>query len=59
MNLSSKIKKSWMKRKQLLGHDFAVSGRALSILPEIDMIPEEILFMIREWLLKSSWPNYT
>ncbi len=29
------VKQSWMKRKQLLEHDFAVAGWALSILPEI------------------------
>ncbi len=29
------IKQSWMKRKQLLEHDFAVTSWAISILPEI------------------------
>jgi len=29
------VKQSWMKRKQLLEHDFAIAGWALSILPEI------------------------
>ncbi len=35
MSLSSMIKQSWMKRTQLLDHDFAITGWALSILPEI------------------------
>ncbi len=29
------VKQSWMKRKQLLEHDFAIAGWSLSILPEI------------------------
>ncbi len=29
------VKQSWMKRKQLLEHDFAIAGWALSILPKI------------------------
>ncbi len=29
------VKQSWMKRKQLLEHDFAVAGWVPSILPEI------------------------
>ncbi len=29
------VKQSWMKRKQLLEHGFAIAGWALSILPEI------------------------
>jgi len=34
-SLSSMAKQAWMKRKQLLDHDFAVTSWALSILPEI------------------------
>ncbi len=29
------VKQSWMKRKQLLEHDFAIAGWALSILPKV------------------------
>lgn len=35
LSLSTMIKHSWTKRKTLLEHDFAVTGWALSILPEI------------------------
>ncbi len=35
VNLSCVVKQSWMKRKHLLEHDFAVTSWALSILPEI------------------------
>ena len=35
VSLSCMVKQSWMERKQLLEHDFAVADRALSILPEI------------------------
>ncbi len=35
LSLSCMVKQSWMKRKQLLEHDFAIAGWSLSILPEI------------------------
>ncbi len=35
MNLIMRMNQSWMKRKQLLEHDFAVTGWALSIFQEI------------------------
>ncbi len=34
-SLRCTVKHSWMKRKQLLEYNFAVTGWALSILPEI------------------------
>ncbi len=34
LSLSDIIKQSWLKRKQLLDYDFAVTSWALSILPE-------------------------
>ncbi len=33
VSLSCMVKQSWIKRKELLEHDFTVTGWALSILP--------------------------
>ncbi len=58
LSLSTMIQQSWSKRKHQLEHDYAITGWAISLLPEIreDVVKEWM--MMQEWLLSGLSPNF-